>query len=337
MTEIVATSIGNAGAAPANNNAATETTKKKIRRGISNETRTVSRLKFDESVANRTNGLFQAVIDTVEVRSAKIGEDAAGMASFAGLEIPTFVVNFHSLHDTPEKWRWVTLRLMAVESNVGTIPFGEEEWKVSNVLGYIKHLLDVLYLKGRDLTEEEENALELPFTDYEEDENGNIVYNPIDAEEVVAGYRTLFTNAAAMLNGTWGLAEGANPKPCYVNPDGKKAWLWIKLLRFTKNRGKWQPVVRGGNNTGDLGFPNFLGTGVIERYVKESAPALRVDFTKESIIPQKYEEKGIAPNLPNSMQGGIPIGGVTPTFDSGMAQPDYGQFNDMPFGGDAPF
>lgn len=316
--------------------------KKRRGRGISNETRTTSQLKYNEKDANRANMLFTGVVDSVEIKTAAIGEEVTGMPSFAGQTIPVFVVRFHSLHQNPNEWRWVSLRFMPAESNAETIPGAKSAWKVDSVLSYIKHLLDVLYLKGRDLTEKEEDALTLPFEDFVE-ENGTFVYEPVPTEEVIKGYEYVFNNAAAMLNGTWKLADGAAPKPCYIGTDGKRLWLWLKLLRFTKVKNNWQPVVRGKSTMGDLGFTNFLGEGVIELYQKDKAPILRVDPIKESITPKEIAKAPMQPTMPGIMPGaviGAPmaapmIGGNIPSMGDQPAV-DYNQFDanpidDMPF------
>lgn len=342
MPEFVATNGKNAAEAAVNEQGKTnvEQSKRKFRRGITNETRTISRLKYDESLANRTNGLFLGVIDSAEVQEVEFKEDNNGMPSFAGETVPVFLVQFHSLHDTPEKWRWVPLRLMPAESNANTIPFASEAWKVDNVMGCIKHLLDVVYLHGRKLSEEEEDALTLPFEDFTITEDGKFVYEPIDPKTVLAGYKQVFSNAVAMLNGTWNLEPNTNPKPAYVNKDGKKTWYWLKLLRFIKNKqNKWVPIVRGGSSTGDLGFPSGIGTGIFEKYEKDSAPNLRVDPSKESIIPQKWQEEPSAPKAP---MGGVPMGGVNPIFggsemNMGQSPVDYNQFADPTISDDVPF
>lgn len=345
MPENVATNGVNAGkpADEVQGQPMTEQPKKKFRRGITNETRTVSRLKYDESLANRVNGLFTGVIDSVDVQEVTINAGSDGMPQFAGETIPVFIVNFHSLHDTPEKWRWAYIRLMAVESTADTIPFAKDAWKVDNVNAMIKHLLDVCYLQGRQLTPEEEDALTLPFEDFSVTDDNKFVYEPVDVKEVIAGYKQVFSNAAAMLNGTWNLEPNAAPKPCYVNKDGKKTWYWLKLLRFVKNKNKWQPVIRGGNSTGDLGFPTFIGTGIIEKWEKEVVPTLRVDPSKESIIPQKWETKPSAPANPMGVAGGVPVGGVNPIFggapdmNAGQAPVDYSQFQDPTASDEMPF
>lgn len=346
MPEFVATNGKNAAQAAVNveGNTNVEQPKKKFRRGITNETRTVSRLKYDESLANRTNGLFLGVIDSVEVQTVEFKEDNNGMPSFAGETVPVFVVQFHSLHDAPEKWRWVPLKAMAAESNANTIPYASEAWKVENVTGVIKHLLDVVYLHGRQLNEQEEEALTLPFEDFTITEDGKFVYEPVDPKVVLAGYKQIFENAASMLNGTWNIEPNTTPKPAYVNKDGKKTWYWLKLLRFTKVKNQWSPVVRGGNNTGDLGFPTFIGSGIFEKYEKDVAPSLRVDPSKESIIPQKWQKEPSAPKAPMGVTGGVAMGGVNPIFGSGapnmgvnQSPVDYNQFADPTMSDDVPF
>lgn len=346
MPEFVATNGKEAAKAAVDveSNANVEQPKKKFRRGITNETRTVSRLKYDESLANRANGLFLGVIDSVEVQEVEFKEDNNGMPSFAGETVPVFVVQFHSLHDAPEKWRWVPLRAMAAESNANTIPYASEAWKVENVTGVIKHLLDVVYLHGRPLNDEEEEALTLPFEDFTITEDGKFVYEPVDAKVVLAGYKQIFENAAAMLNGTWKIEPNTAPKPAYVNKDGKKTWYWLKLLRFTKVKNQWSPVVRGGNNTGDLGFPSFIGSGIFEKYEKDVAPSLRVDPSKESIIPQKWQKEPSAPKAPMGVAGGVPVGGVNPIFggagsemNMGQSPVDYNSFADPTMSDDVPF
>ena len=346
MTQNVATNGVNAGK-PANEvqeQPMTEQPKKKFRRGITNETRSVTRLKYDESLANRSNGLFMGVIDSVDVQTVDFKEDNNGMPSFAGETVPVFVVNFHSLHDTPEKWRWVPLRLMPAESNANTIPFADDAWKVDNVTGTIKHLLEVVYLHGRKLTEKEEDALTLPFEDFTITDDGKFVYEPIEAKVVLEGYKQVFENAAAMLNGTWNLEPNTTPKPAYVNKDGKKTWYWLKLLRFIKNKkNQWRPVAGTGSNAGDLAFSSFIGSGIIEKYEKEVAPSLRVDPAKESIIPQKWQAEPSAPKTPAGVAGGVPMGGVNPIFGgtpdmgAGQAPVDYNQFADPTASDDMPF
>lgn len=347
MPEIVATNGKEVAEAAVNEkgNANVEQPKKKFRRGITNETRTVSRLKYDESLANRANGLFLGVIDSVEVQEVEFKEDNNGMPSFAGETVPVFVVQFHSLHDAPEKWRWVPLRLMPAESNANTIPYADEAWKVDNVMGCIKHLLDVVYLNGRKLTEEEEDALTLPFEDFTITEDGKFVYEPVEPQIVLAGYKQVFENAAAMLNGTWNIEPNTTPKPAYINKDGKKTWYWLKLLRFIKNKqNQWVPIVRGGGNTGDLGFPSGIGSGIFEKYVKDVAPSLRVDPSKESIIPQKWQKEPSAPKAPMGVAGGVPVGGVNPIFggggsemNMGQSPVDYNSFADPTMSDDVPF
>ena len=134
---------------------------KKNRRGISNNTVAAARLKFHEKDASPANGLFMAHLDSVSVEWSQSGEGN----SFAGLKMPRLVVTFASNHDNVKERRYVTKTFFPVESNVDTIPGGKNAWQVDALLNWTKHLLDVFYLKGRELTPEEEDALTLTFED----------------------------------------------------------------------------------------------------------------------------------------------------------------------------
>lgn len=262
---------------------------KKGRRGVSNQTQAVAQLKFHEKDATN-NGLFIGHLENVSVEWS-VNADGK---MFTGLKCPRLTFHFASNHTNSVEQRHVYYSVFPVESTVDTIPDGKEEWKVNNVFNWIKHILDVFYLKGRMLNEKEEEALTLPFVDY--DDNGE--YVAVDAEEVLKGYAFIFNNAVAMLNGSFGIAEGETPKPCYKDANGKPISVWMKLLRHKKVRGEWKNVA----NNGDLGFDNFLGNGVIEIQKPNTPPSiLRIDISKESITPKEVKK---TPTV------GVPMGGV---------------------------
>lgn len=287
------------------------------RRGLGSA-RGTQRMKFSHEHA-LANGLFMAHLDSVTVSSILIGEDKTGLPSFNGMQIPRIAFTFASNEAEPNKRRYVTLSFTAVESNVDTIPGGSKEWTVNVVFDWFKHILDVFHLKGRELTQEEEDALSLPFTDF--DENGD--YQAVDVEEVVAGWRTLFENFANMLN------TGKNGAPMYKTVDGKNISLWIKLIRYNKTvKNGWKPVVASG----DLTFPTFVGEGCIEIFNQQSKPAIRLDAVKEAIKPMNIEaNKPKAPNMPAmpGINGGIPVGDpMDGGFDAGLSAEAA---TDMPF------
>ena len=306
---------------------------KKNRRGISNNTVAAARLKFHEKDASPANGLFMAHLDSVSVEWSQSGEGN----SFAGLKMPRLVVTFASNHDNVKERRYVTKTFFPVESNVDTIPGGKNAWQVDALLNWTKHLLDVFYLKGRELTVEEEDALTLDFVDFTEDENGNVEYEAVDAQAVLDGYRKLFDNAAAMLNGQFNLADGAVAKPCFKDANGKFINCWIKLLRAVRNRkGSWVDV----DKSKDLSFPSFVGNGFVEIVKMKDNQILppvilTVDKVKESITPKDTEPKAPtigAPGIPG-MPGGAAI--VPPTNGNDMVG-NYSNFDptantDMPF------
>lgn len=282
---------------------AVETTnevKKVSRRGIGSA-RGTTRLKFNNEQA-KANGLFHAHLDSVVVSMIQIGEDKTGMPSFNGLEIPKIVLTFASNEEDVNKRHYITLQFTAVESTANTIPGGSEEWKVNSIFDWFKHILNVYVLKGRELTDEEAEALSLPFEDF--DEQGE--YISVEPETVIAGWKTLFENFENIMN------RGRDGQPYYKTKDNKNITVWIKLLRFVKSKKKnWQPV-----NNGDLAFPSFVGEGCIEIYKANTPASIRVDVVRETIVPMQIE-KPKTPNMPtpNMGMGGVPVSDI-PVMDN---------------------
>ena len=197
-------------------NAANVKAAKRVRRGVSNTTRAVSHLKFHEKDA-AANGLFVGQLSDVRVESS-VNADGK---TFTGLEVPRLTFEFTSCHANVNEKRYVYQTLFPVESNVDTIPEGKDEWRVNAVLAWIKHILDVFYLKGRELTPDEEDSLSLDFIDYEEN-NGIIEYVSVEPEAVLAAYKKLFETVAAMMNGSYADTDKeATGKACYKDANGK--------------------------------------------------------------------------------------------------------------------
>lgn len=269
------------------------------RRGLGSA-RGTTRLKFTHELAKQ-NGLFIAHVDSVVVSTIQIGEEKTGMPSFNGLEIPKLTITFASNEEEAAKRHYQTLSFTAVESNAQTIPGGKDEWKVNTVFDWLKHILNVFVLKGRDLTEEEAAALSLSYEDF--DENGD--YVSIEPEDVIASWKTLFENFENIMN------RGRDGQPVYKTKDGKPITVWIKLLRYIKtNKKGWQAI-----NNGDLSFPSFVGEGCIEVFKQNTPVSIRVDKVKESIIPMNIE-KPKTPNMPNIGGMGAPAMGGIPVMDN---------------------
>lgn len=295
-----------------------EEVKKVSRRGVA-AARGTTRLKFSHEQAKQ-NGLFLAHLDSCVVSMITIGEDKTGMPSFNGLEIPKIVFTFASNEDDAAKRHYVTLQFTAIESNANTIPGGKEEWKVNSVFDWFKHILNVYVLKGRELSEEEANALSLSFEDF--DEQGE--YVSVEPETVINAWKILFENVEAILN------RGKDGQPYYKTKDGKNIPVWIKLLRYVKSGKKgWVAV-----NNGDLSFPSFVGEGCIETYKQNTPTSIRVDSIKESIVPMNIE-KPKTPNMPAPTMGGSGVIGGIPVMDNMAAQNFNGvsaeAMEDMPF------
>lgn len=296
-------------------------TVKKARRGVSNQTKAVAQLRFHEKDAAR-NGLFVGHLEDVKVDWSTNSEGK----QFTGMKVPRVTLHFASNHTVATEQRHVYYTLNPVESTVLTIPTGSEEWKVNNVFNWMKHILDVFYLKGREMTEEEETALALPFEDY--DENAN--YVPVEVEDVVAGYRYIFENFAAMMNGQFNLKDGEVAKPCYKTADGKFIPTWLKLLRHKKVKGDWKNVAQNG----ELGFDSFIGNGVVELLKKDSEPlVLRVDLAKESITPKETKKAPSigAPGMTNPSMGGVMVSGPMDMGAGNWGGAAADASGDMPF------
>lgn len=241
---------------------------KKVRRGITNDVKAVSNLKFHEKDACN-NGLFVGQLEEVKVEWSVPQEGK----TFAGYKVPRLTFHYTSLHKDNNEKRHIYQTFNPVESNVSTIPGGKEAWKVDAVINWCKHILDVFYIKDKELTAEEEEGLILPFEDY--DENGEFVEVPV--QDVLNGYGVVFTNIANLLNGKDG-------KPCYKDNNGNGIKVWMKLLRAKKRNNKWENVVKSG----DLSFDTFVGNGALELVKENRNPViLRLDGAKESITPKE--------------------------------------------------
>lgn len=301
---------------------------KKKRRGVSNEVKAVSNLKFTEADANKQR-LFLAAIKEVNVSWITIENGGGSIGQFAGHAIPRLNVHFVSLHANENEKRHVYLTINPIASSTETIPGGKEEYRVTGNFRWIKHVLDVFYLNGRNLTTAEEDALELPYTDFNEHEDGSIEYIPVEIDDVIKGWQVVFEAAAAMLNGTW--SDGDKPatgKPCYKDANGKEIIVYIKLLRYIRNRNKeWKAI-----NNGELSFPISVGEGCIERCKGLNIPAsiLKVSEINESITP-KEEAKPRVPGQPTNLPGGMPGGVPMNDFGAGYNNDFSTAAEEMPF------
>lgn len=271
-----------------------EEVKKVSRRGLGSA-RGTARLKFGNDQA-KPNGLFLGHLEEVKYSTITIGEDKTGMPSFNGFEIPKLTLTFASNEEDPNKRHYVSKTFTAVESNVNTIPGGKEEWKVNSVFDWLKHVLNVYYLKGRELTDEEVTALSLTFEDF--DEQGE--YVSVDTEIVINAWKVLFENFENIMN------RGKNGKPVYHDKNNKFIPVWLKLLRYVKSRKSWTPI-----NNGDLSLPQFVGEGCIEIYQQNAIPSIKIDLVKETILIMNVE-KPKTPNMPAvggmaPMMGGVAI------------------------------
>lgn len=314
---------------------AESTPKKRRGRGLGT-VRGASRLKFDERDIDRSTYLFKGHLDSIEISYSTEKEDSAN-TSFAGLAVPRLVLTFASNTKDVQNRKYATLRIAPAESNALTIPGAKEAWKVEQPLNWLKHILNVFVLKGNEMTEETEDMLTLPFEDFVDTPEGGFEYQPVEAEDVLNGWKVLFENFIAIMNN--------DGKPYYKSQTGDILPIWMKLIRYQKvpNKNKkmvWKSIGNGGQ-TGDFLFTPFVGEGAIELYNQSKTPTLRVDFQKESIVAQKVEEETPkAPNMPNIpgipsgaavMNPGVPAPSM-PGYDAGNVNaPTQAGSDDLPF------
>lgn len=289
--------------------------KKVSRRGLGSA-RGTARLKFGNDQA-KPNGLFLGHLEEVKYSTITIGEDKTGMPSFNGFEIPKLTLTFASNEEDPNKRHYVSKIFTAVESNVNTIPGGKEEWKVNSIFDWLKHVLNVYYLKGRELTDKEAAALSLTFEDF--DEQGE--YVSVDTEIVINAWKVLFENFENIMN------RGKDGKPVYHDKNNKFIPVWLKLLRYVKSRKSWTPI-----NNGDLSLPQFVGEGCIEIYQQNAIPSIKIDLVKETILIMNVE-KPKTPNMPTvgrmaPMMGGVAIDQTMNPMDADISSQTL---EDMPF------
>ena len=314
------------GAVQQDTEAPKDATPKKRRRGISNETRTTSRKKFTHTDAVPNVWLFAGHLHC-RVAWVTMKSDSAMRPSFAGKAVPQLVIEATSLHTVPAEVRVVGKTFWAYESNVDYIPGGSKEKFMQIDFTWIKHFLDVVVFKGREMTEEETEMLELAYVDY--DENGQ--YEPVEVDDVIAAWGRLFENVVKMVE-----TGGKDGKSALLDANGKERVFWFRLQRYYKTKGEWQ-FAGQGTEEGDLVFPNMVGQGIFEERVMTDTthfkqPNLVFDITKEAIAPMNNVQSKQAkrPNL-NAAPGigGIAMGaGVIPQGGmlGGFAQP--GGFND---------
>lgn len=279
----MSTSVNNAGIAGKAKAAAT----KKQGMGIKKDTRGASSLKFNPDPAIN-DGLCLGALKAVAVGKAEFKEDQKGdYAEFAGKTLPTIQFVFEGLPARDGAGAPVHVHSY---KPVAIIPGDSKyDWIYDGMFQTIKHFIDVL--SDNNFRDEYEDLLELAI----DTENG------MTFEELEAAYTKFFNGVAAVFNGT-------DTLPCLIkNANGDAVLLWIKLLLYTANSKGTVSIV----NNGAPGFSNYPGDGLIELFVPNVAPQLRINIAKgESIIPKERTEN--KPTAPASTTTGIPTSAGAP-------------------------
>lgn len=122
-------------------------------------------------------------------------EESNMRPAFAGKAVPQLIIEATSLHTNPADVRVASKTFWAYESNVDYIPGGSKEKFINMDFAWIKHFLDVVVFKGREMTDEEAEMLELGYVDY--DDNGQ--YEPVETEDVIKAWGILFDNVVKLV------------------------------------------------------------------------------------------------------------------------------------------
>lgn len=318
-----ATPVNEAPAMTSNPADAAPVAAKKKRRGISNETQGASRKEWSHTDVAGRHGLFLGNV-SVTKSIVHYGEETKGQ--FAGMDVPKLVIEFSSLHEGDAK-RYAYINISPVESNIDTIPGGSKEWVFNRVTAIIKHLLDVFYLKGRAMTEQEEDMFTIGYDDT--DDNG--MYVPVEASEVVAAWNTLFDNLVLVLN-----TGGANGTSCLKEATGKPIEVFGRMHRYYKDNKKGWLIA----DNGKLSFPTFIGTGIFELVKRDKSgmiaqPSIFLDCTREDILPRpaldNKEKPSATANVPGIANIGVGVGTI-PGMPGGVggfgAEGSFGDYQD---------
>lgn len=293
----------------------------KRRRGISNDLQAAARKSFTQDDVDPSTGLFISMINSVKVEWSTGKDDNR---DFPNMAIPRLVIDVCSIQPNPQDRRYITKTFFPVPSNVDTCIGGKDEWKVTSILRFMKHMLDVFYLKGvKTLTPEEEASLDLDF--YDIDDDGNYEY--VEPEVVVKAYGKLFAAFANIMN------TANNGKPVYVQPDGKAVVIRTKLLSAIKTKNGWSLT-----NNGSLDIPSFVGEGIFDIYKADKPSNIKLNAAKESItITESDKKKEPMANPAAGIQVGAPMGG---SFGApmgggfGNSMPATPAFGEAPAGSD---
>lgn len=284
-----------------NTTTATETATKKRRRSV-NAVNDVTRAPFTRKDA-REDGLFSAYITGIDVQHV----DAKPDGNFPGTAYDMLVIRFASDLNNNMATKHYDHPIYPQVSSPETIPGGEKEYVVTNVLKWVKHIWTQLISRNqRAMTEEEDAALDLDIEDYDEDANGNITYKSLPADMVVLGYSTLFNNIKSMVDGTFYAKEGETPKSFIKNNNGTPVKVHLKLLAATRDRkGAWKNLTKDGS----LAATSAPGTGVFELDIPGKLPSISINLAKETLEEvKKAQTTAATPSLPTANYAASPVG-----------------------------
>ena len=247
--------------------------------GIRKDTRGASALKFKPSM-DVNDGLCLGYLKEITIGKAEYKDNQKGdYAEFAGKSVPTLNFVFEGMpegkgHNAPVYIH--SFKPMPI------VP-GKYGWFYDSMFQTLKHFIDVYTLDNFLDAYEDLLCLEVdPET-------------PMEFEELVAAYDSFFQGVVTVFNG-----NGADLPCIYRNGKGEGILVWMKLLLYYNGKEV---------NNGSYGFSGYPGEGLIELYVPDAKPSLRIIIEKgESIIPKAKTSN--APAAPAPTSAGVPTPGA---------------------------
>lgn len=267
--------------------------------GISKDTRGANALKFkvDPEI---NNGLALGYLKDVTIGTASFKENQKGnFSDFAGKEVPTLNFHFEGLSTEANGSAPIHIHsYKPVPHILGKDTFG---WFYDSMFGMIKHFIDVM---------SDDQFL---------DAYGDLLTLAIDFEKEMT-FEELMEVYNKFFNGVITVFKGDGKKvPNLLLANDKPILLWIKLLLYVTNDKGTHEV-----NNGSLGFPNYPGEGVIEKYVEGVSSSLEIAIQKgESIIPRERTSK--APAAPAPSGNGAPSAPGAAKTAGGSHKPPFMQ------------
>lgn len=238
------------------------------------------------------NGLVLMALSSVTVSESEQKKGEGDRADYIGQMIPRIDFNFIEISDkpgTPKVYRHQF-------SLIPHIPNSDKyQWLFDSMVQTIRHFLEI-YISDDKWLDAYDELLVLKLEEGE-----------MEPSKVTAAYKEFFEGVAKVFNG-----DTKAKLPCiYKTKEDKLIKVWGKLLLYINN---------AEVNNGNPGFSNYPGDGILEKFIDNVKPSLRIKIEKgEDIIPRSKAAKNTPPSgatIPSS-NGDNAGGDDTPDWAKG--------------------